>query len=169
MSSLILKRLQELNIAFEDCRGQFYDNCANIKGKNKWVQARLLQVNIVAYFVPCDANTLNLIVAGAVKSSPDAFGYFGYLTKLFKFFSASTHRWAVLLKNVKISLTSLAETRFESRIRSIEAVRYPAKHVREALLEVRETTADPDVRVEAQPLAERIGLFGMKFSARSSM
>lgn len=45
LSSLILKRLEELNIPFEDCRGQSYDNGANMKGKNKGVQARLFQLN----------------------------------------------------------------------------------------------------------------------------
>ncbi|QQP39921.1 Uncharacterized protein FKW44_013792, partial [Caligus rogercresseyi] len=111
------------------------------------------------FFVPCGAHTLNLVVADAAKSSPDALGYFGHLTKLFKLFSASTHRWDVLLKYVKITLKSWAETRWESRIKSIEAVRYQAGQVREALLEVRETTADPVVRVEAQSLAEEIGSY----------
>ncbi|KAL0151350.1 hypothetical protein M9458_053344, partial [Cirrhinus mrigala] len=39
LSSLILKRLEQLNIPFEDGRGQSYDNGANMKGKNKGVQA----------------------------------------------------------------------------------------------------------------------------------
>ncbi|KAI2646976.1 Zinc finger MYM-type protein 1 [Labeo rohita] len=159
LSTLILKRLEELNIPFEDCRGQSYDNGANMKGKNKGVQAKLLQLNSRAFYVPCGAHTLNLVVADAAKSSPDALGYFGHLTKLFKLFSASTHRWDVLLKYVKITLKSWAETRWESRIKSIEAVRYQAGQVREALLEVREKTADPVVRVEAQSLAEEIGSY----------
>lgn len=33
LSALILKRLEELNIPFEDCRGQYCDNGANMKGK----------------------------------------------------------------------------------------------------------------------------------------
>ncbi|CAK6983642.1 Uncharacterized protein FKW44_014134%2C partial, partial [Scomber scombrus] len=159
LSSLILKRLQEINIPFEDCRGQSYDNGANTKGKNKGVQARLLQLNSRAFFVPSGAHTLNLVVADAAKSSPDALGYFGHLTKLFKLFSASTHRWDVLLKYVRITLKSWAETRWESRIKSIEAVRYQAGQVREALLEVRQMTADPVVRVEDQSLAEEIGSY----------
>ncbi|GAA6099053.1 zinc finger MYM-type protein 1-like isoform X1, partial [Tachysurus ichikawai] len=56
LSALILKRLEELNIPFEDCRGQSYDNGANMKGKNKGVQARLLQLNSRAFFVPCGAH-----------------------------------------------------------------------------------------------------------------
>ena len=91
-----------------------------------------------------------------MKNSQDAFGYLGYLTKLFKVFSASTNRWDILLKHVNISWKSWTETRWESRIRSIEVLRCQARQVREVLLEVRETTAEPVVRDEAQSLAEEI-------------
>ncbi len=110
------------------------------------------------FFVPCGAHTLNLVVACAAKSSPDAIGYFGYLAKLFKLFSASPHRWDILLKYAKTTLKTWSGTRWESRIDSIHAVRYKAGQVREAL-EVRETTTDPVVKVEAQSLAEEIGFY----------
>uniref|UniRef100_A0A9J8AEH3 TTF-type domain-containing protein n=1 Tax=Cyprinus carpio carpio TaxID=630221 RepID=A0A9J8AEH3_CYPCA len=45
LESMILTRLEELGIPFEDCRGLSYDNGANMKGKNKGVQARLLEKN----------------------------------------------------------------------------------------------------------------------------
>ncbi|KAK0131441.1 Zinc finger MYM-type protein 1 [Merluccius polli] len=54
LASLIPKRLEELKVRFEDCRGEAYDNGANMKGKNKGVQARLLQINPRALFVPCE-------------------------------------------------------------------------------------------------------------------
>jgi len=57
-----------------------------MKGKNKGVQAKLLQLNSRAFYVPCGAHTLNLVVADSAKRSPDALGYFGHLTKLFKLF-----------------------------------------------------------------------------------
>lgn len=41
-------------------------------------------------------------------------------------------------------------------------VRYQARQVREAVLEVRETTAVPVVKVEAQSLAEEIGVHLLK-------
>ncbi len=52
LASMILTRLEELVILFEDCRGQSYDNGANMKGKNKGVQARLSEKNPRALFVP---------------------------------------------------------------------------------------------------------------------
>lgn len=78
-----------------------------MKGKNKVVQAKLFQPISRAFYVPCGAHTLNPVVADATKSSPDALGYFGYLTKLFKLFSASTLRWDVLLKHVKITVNTV--------------------------------------------------------------
>ncbi|KAJ3581113.1 hypothetical protein NHX12_017032 [Muraenolepis orangiensis] len=45
LSALILKRLEDLNIPFDDCRGQSDDNGANMRGKRKGVQARLLAIN----------------------------------------------------------------------------------------------------------------------------
>lgn len=159
LSTLILKKLKELNIPFEDCRGQSYDNGANMKGKNKGVQARLLQLNPRALFIPCGAHTVNLVVCDAAKSSSDAADYFGYLQKLFNLFSASTQRWSTLKKHVDTTLKSWADTRWESRINSVEVVRFQAAKVRDALLEVRASTADPAIKIEAQALAEEVGSY----------
>ena len=87
LSNVILEKLKELGIPFENCRGQAYDNGANMKGKKQGVQARLLQLNTREFFVPCGAHTMNLIIADAAKSSQDATGY---LQKLFNFFSGAT-------------------------------------------------------------------------------
>lgn len=43
LSTVILDKLNELTIPFEDCRGQAFDNGANMKGKHQGVQARLLK------------------------------------------------------------------------------------------------------------------------------
>lgn len=90
LSTVLLDKLKELSIPFDNCRGQAYDNGANMKGKKQGVQARLLQLNSRALFVPCAAHSINLVIADAAKSSRDATGYFGYLQKLFCFFSGAT-------------------------------------------------------------------------------
>lgn len=159
LSSLILNRLEELNIPFQDCRGQSYDNGANMKGKNKGVQARLLVKNPRAFYVPCSSHTLNLTVSDAAKASTDASCFFGNVEKVYNLFAGSTQRWAILRKIVDLTLKSWSETRWESRIKSIEALRYQSEKVREALLEVRNKATDPVVAVEANSLAEEIGSF----------
>ncbi|XP_034544579.1 zinc finger MYM-type protein 1-like [Notolabrus celidotus] len=159
LSSLILNKLMELNIPFDDCRGQSYDNGANMKGRNKGVQARLLEKNPRALYVPCGAHSLNLVVADAAKASTDAISYFGNVQKLYSLFSAAPQRWAILREHVTVALKTWSDTRWESRINSIEAVRYQASNIREALLEVREKVTDPLTKVEAQSLAEEVGSY----------
>ncbi|XP_068250235.1 uncharacterized protein [Palaemon carinicauda] len=105
ISRLILKKLEELNIPFEDCRGQPYDNGANMRGKNKGVQV----------------------------VDPK--------------------------KHVDTNLKSWTDTRWESRINSVEVVRFQAAKVRDAFLEVRASTADPAIKIEAQALAEEVGSY----------
>ena len=119
--SLILKRLGHLNITFGDCRGRSDDNEANMRGKNKGVQARLLEKSTRAlyHYVPCGAHTLNLVVADAAKSSTDATNYFGILQKLYTLFSASTHTWSILKSHVNLTLKSWSETRWESRVKRV--------------------------------------------------
>ena len=129
-----------------------------MKGKNKGVQARLLAKNPQAFYLPCSAHTLNLTVSDAAKASADA-SCFGYMEKVYKHFSGSTQRWAILRKYVDITLKSWSETRWENRINSIEVLRYQADKVREALLEVRSNATDSIVKVEANSLAEEIGSF----------
>ena len=132
LSKLILNRLEELNIPFKDCSGQSYDNGANMKGKNKGVQARLLAKNPHAFYVPCGAHTLNLMVSDAAKASMDATCFFGNVEKLYRLFSGSPQRWAILQKHVDITLKSWSETRYEGRVSSIEPLRYQSGKVREA-------------------------------------
>lgn len=159
LSSLILIKLEELGIRFQDCRGQSYDNGSNMKGKNKGVQARLIEKNCRALYVPCGTHTLNLMVADSAKQSTDAISFFGVVQKLYTLFSAAPQRWAILKQHVNITLKSWSETRWESRIKSIEPLRYQTDKVREALTEVREKANDPAARIEAQSLAEEIGSF----------
>uniref|UniRef100_A0A8C8DNF5 Zinc finger MYM-type protein 1-like n=1 Tax=Oryzias sinensis TaxID=183150 RepID=A0A8C8DNF5_9TELE len=159
LTTAILKNLEELSISFEDCRCQAYDNGANMRGKNKGVQARLLQLNPRALFVPCGAHTLNPVVADAAKTSRDATNYFGILQKLYSLFSASTQRWAILKKHVKVTLKMWTDTRWESKVKSVEPMRYQSAAVREALLEVRDNTKDPVIKTEAQSLSEEVGSY----------
>ncbi|KAJ8334015.1 hypothetical protein SKAU_G00413340 [Synaphobranchus kaupii] len=159
LSDLILSRLEELNIPFSDCRGQSYDNGANMKGKNKGVQARLLVKNPRALYVPCGAHTLNLVVADAAKNSIDATSFFGNVQKIYTLFSAAPQRWAILKQHVTITVKSWSETRWESRVNSIIPLRYQASGIRDALLEAREKATDAITKIEAQSLAEEVGSF----------
>lgn len=99
------------------------------------------------------------MVADAAKASTDAINYFGNVQKLYTHFSAAPQRWATLKLHVTVALKSWSDTRWESRINSIEGVRYQASNIREALLEVRDKVTDPLTKVKAQILAEEVGSY----------
>jgi len=47
-----MKRGEELGLDLADCRGQCYDNGANMKEKKAGVQAKLLEINSKTLYVP---------------------------------------------------------------------------------------------------------------------
>lgn len=105
-SSLVLKTLQELNISFENCMGQSYDNGAHMKGKKERCPSQTVRNQPKGLVVPCATHSLNLVVADAGNSSPEAAAYFG-----FTLFSASTQCWPILKSLVNLTLKSRTETR----------------------------------------------------------
>ena len=70
-----LEKATELQLELSDCRGQSYDNGANMKGKHSGVQARMLDINPKAVYVPCANHTLNLVVVDSANSSTNFLEY----------------------------------------------------------------------------------------------
>ena len=128
-----LEKATELQLELSDCRGQSYDNGANMKGKHSGVQARMLDINPKAVYVPCANHTLNLVVVDSANSSTEALTFFGALTRLYVLFSSSAQRWEILKKHVELSIKSQSNTRWESRIKCIKPLRYNLKEVLLAL------------------------------------
>ena len=88
---------------------------ANMKGMHKGVQAKLYENNPRALFVTCEAHTLNLVVADPTKEYLDATAYFGYLQKLYNFFSL--HKVMGHTKKININLKTWSDTRWESKVK----------------------------------------------------
>ena len=88
----VLKTLEELEIDILQCRGQSYDNAANMAGKYSGLQARIIAVNHLAEFVPCSAHSLNLVGVNAVESCSAVLQFFFLVQNIYNFFSVSTHR-----------------------------------------------------------------------------
>ena len=74
-----LEKATELQLELSDCRGQSYDNGANMKGKHSGVQARMPDINPKAVYVPCANHTLNLVVVDSANSLTEALTFFGVL------------------------------------------------------------------------------------------
>ena len=69
-------------------------------------------------------------------------------------FASSTKRSKILQDNVsKFSVKSLSQTRWESRIESVKAIKFQAPKVRDALTELSKNCEDPKLKSEAMSLA----------------
>jgi hypothetical protein len=68
-------------------RGQGYDNGPNMKGKHNGLQKRNLNINSRAFFAPCVAHILNLVVNDAAKSSLEVTNFFAIIIQeIYSFF-----------------------------------------------------------------------------------
>ncbi|XP_025202251.1 uncharacterized protein LOC112599539 [Melanaphis sacchari] len=72
LSNILISKLAEYKIELRDCRGQGYDNGANMKGEYQGVQSRIKQKNPRAFFTPCATHNLNLLLGDIAKSSVKA-------------------------------------------------------------------------------------------------
>ena len=123
LSETIMLILDQLGIKISDCRGQEYDNGADMRGIYQGVQANILRLNPKAFYIPCGSHNLNLLLRDITKSLTQALYFFGVLQKIYTIFAASTSRWDVLKKHVeKITPKPLSETRWECRFDSVKAI-----------------------------------------------
>jgi hypothetical protein len=142
--------LTDEGLKLSDCRGQGYDNGANMKGTYHGVQANILRENKKAFYVSCASHNLNLVLGDIAKSSSKAVHFFGTLQKIYTTFAGSTSRWSIL-KQYVTSLTPkpLSETRWECRIDSVKAIRFQIPNFRDAL----NALANHDNKLKAETLA----------------
>ncbi|KAL4098653.1 hypothetical protein QTP88_023213 [Uroleucon formosanum] len=101
--------------------GQAYDNEANMAGKYKGVQAKIMEKNSLTTFIPCFAHSLNLAGVNAASSNVQMNNFFSKIQQLFNFFSGSPSRWEEL-KSLKLTLKPFSDTRWSSKSVAIKAV-----------------------------------------------
>ena len=81
-------------------------------------------------------------------------------------FSSSTKRWKILQDNVKgLTFKPLSQTRWESQVECVKAIRFQAPEIKAALTHLVETSDDPKTFRDAKSLLSDIMdfefLFGM--------
>lgn len=162
ISEMIQAALQDSGIELEDCRGQGYDNGANMSGKVKGVQAQILKANPLATFSPCASHTLNLVGVHAAESCPEVSTFFGSVNRLYNLFSASPERWAVLKEKTGCSLHRLSTTRWGARI---AAVRIVATHLPSIIAALERILATYNLTSEAKSEANGLKNYFKTFDA----
>ncbi|XP_065675826.1 uncharacterized protein LOC136092033 [Hydra vulgaris] len=118
------------------------------------------------FFVPCSAQSLNLIVYVAAKSSSKAVSFFGLVQEVYNFFSGSYIRWAILMKSVQtLTLKPLSDTRWESRVESLKTLKYEYSKVYDALIEIANSSKyDTSTKFQANNLAKQMSNFTFMLS-----
>ncbi|CAM5083177.1 unnamed protein product [Natator depressus] len=76
MTETILQALETISLSVENLCRQGYDNGSNMKGKDNGVQTRMMEINPRAFFVPCSAHSLNLVVNDAATCCLEASSFF---------------------------------------------------------------------------------------------
>ena len=145
LAAEILDKLESDGLNIQNCRGQCYDNGANMRGKNKGVQARISTVNKLARFTPCLAHSLNLAGVHAASANAQMKSCFGLVQRVFVFFAGSVERWAVLLKHVKLRLKRTSDTRWSAKAEAVGSLctQLPGEHNNKHILKEGFTTKFP--------------------------
>lgn len=130
VTNIIVNLLAELGLDIGKIRAQCYDGAANMAGKYRGVQARILQLNPEAHYIHCKAHALNLAL---IHSSKDvsvrnmmstvqeiAFSFDYSAKRLLSFFEElSQNETAKEKLEKRTKLRTLCETRWSSRADSL--------------------------------------------------
>jgi hypothetical protein len=124
-------------------------NTPLMAGHRSGVQKRISEINPKALFVLCSNHSLNLACAHAASVTVYSVTCFGTLDQLFSFFSASTHRWDVLIQVTGLSIKRLVETRWNSRADAVNVVANKLSEVITALEQLTEEGENVTTRTDA--------------------
>ncbi|XP_067140169.1 uncharacterized protein [Centruroides vittatus] len=125
LSTEILNKLEVDKLDIQDCRGQGFDNGANMAGKYKGLN-------------------LNLAGVHAASTTPGMITFFGTVQRLFNFFSSSTTCWNILMKCLKLSLKSFSDTRWSSKANAIKALYLQLPEVMKGLQTIANDFSNPE-------------------------
>ncbi|KAJ0724777.1 putative HAT dimerization domain, ribonuclease H-like superfamily [Helianthus annuus] len=106
-------------------------------------------VKVYDYDFPKDEYSRNFS-----SSCTKAREFFGIIQRTYTIFASSTKRWKILQDCLpKLTLKPLSQTRWESRVESVKAIRYQAPQIKKALMKL---YSDDDAKVlsEAKSLAD---------------
>jgi hypothetical protein len=111
-------------------------------GVHSGVQKRILDLNPLSIFVPCNNHSLSLVGVHAAHVNVQALTLFDTLERLFGYFSCSTHRWNVLTDFVNIKGKCHSDTRWSSKAVAVNAISRQLEKVIAALEQLCDTLTE---------------------------
>ena len=91
LANSLLQELERNGLDIQNCRGQGYDNGANMVGFNKGVKTAILNINPRTFFTPCGCHSWNLLLIDAANSPTTAKTFFGFINKIYVLFSCKNY------------------------------------------------------------------------------
>ena len=136
-----LPTLQTQNLINDTTKKGLFDEIINVINI---LELDINDINPRALYTPCGCHSLNLVLCDMANSCPKSIPFFGIIQQIYTLFSSSTKRWKILQDNV-LGLTprSLSQTHQESRIESVKAIKFQDPQIRDALLQLAQTSEDP--------------------------
>jgi hypothetical protein len=119
IADMILKLLHDNGIPLSDCRGQGYDNAANMSGPYNGVQSHLKNKNPLITYSPCGCHSLNLSGNDAAECCKEAITFFGMVQWTYCFCHSSPKRWEILKKTIDQSLHQPSTTRWSAKKKAV--------------------------------------------------
>lgn len=173
IANTLLHFLENHNIDICDCRGQSYDNAANMSGKYKEMQALILEKNSLSVFIPCCGHSLNLVGKAAASSCASAVHFFDFIQNIYTFFTASTERYKILVDKLSGDTSTsfyvpknLNETRWSCRADATKAIVNGYDKIKLALAHICEDEEQKDVvKIEANKLLKKMNSIEIAFYA----
>ncbi|CAM1330906.1 Uncharacterised protein r2_g3995 [Pycnogonum litorale] len=133
-----------------------------MSGKYNGLQAKVREKNSLASWIPCTANSLNLVGKNAVECCSNAVQFFDFLEKLFVFFTISTHRHQLLTEALKhndssLTLKRVTTTHWSCRADTTKALKHDYQQIEDVLKQIADDIEEKGcVRCEAEGLLIQI-------------
>ena len=149
LEKVVIALLEENYLKLENIWGQGYDGAANMSGRFKGLQSRILKRNPKALYVHCQAHCLNLVLVESAKSNICFVSFFNLVEKLYAFVANSSKRHSAFTEMQKtmypdqrpLELQKLSDTRWACRVTALRTLRKVLPAVMQFLEEM--TQQDP--------------------------
>lgn len=164
LQEIVLNNLKQLGLDIKNCRGQSYDNAANMTGKFNGLQAKIRTLSPTAVYILCTNHSLNLVLNFACETCFQAVDYFNLVQNIYTFFSSLTHRWQKFKKNCSSVPKRLNDTRWSARHDAVHALNKNYKFIQNILTNLAQDEHEkPLTRSEALSLSKKMETFKTMF------